>query len=114
MYSRTRGEGFGPEVKRRILLGTCILRESRYESYYLQALRVRTLIRSDYEAAFNRFDLLLGAVTPTTAFKLGEKKDDPVAMYHADICLLPGPWPVSRPSPFPADLARGGCLSGSS
>ncbi len=91
MYSRSRGEGFGPEVKRRILLGTHILREGQYESYYMQAMRVRTLIRRDYESAFERFDLLLGAVTPTTAFKLGEKVDDPVAMYHADICILPGP-----------------------
>lgn len=108
MYSRTRGEGFGPEVKRRILLGTSILRESRYESYYLQALRVRTLIRRDYEAAFNRFDLLLGAVTPTTAFKLGEKKDDPVAMYHADICLLPGPLAGIPALSVPGGLGSGG------
>ncbi|MFY9385612.1 MAG: Asp-tRNA(Asn)/Glu-tRNA(Gln) amidotransferase subunit GatA [Dethiobacteria bacterium] len=91
MYSRSRGEGLGPEVKRRLLLGTYILCESRYEAYYMQAMRVRTLIRRDYESAFKRFDLLLGAVTPTTAFKLGEKLDDPLAMYHADICILHGP-----------------------
>ncbi|NLA04684.1 MAG: Asp-tRNA(Asn)/Glu-tRNA(Gln) amidotransferase subunit GatA [Firmicutes bacterium] len=91
MFSRARGEGLGREVKQRLLLGTAILRENRYEPYYLQALRTRTLIRRDYEAAFERFDLLLGAVTPTTAFKLGEKKEDPLAMYHADICILPGP-----------------------
>ncbi|HOJ85177.1 MAG TPA: amidase family protein, partial [Bacillota bacterium] len=91
MYSRSRGEGLGPEVKRRLLLGTYILCESRYEAYYMQAMRVRTLIRRDYESAFKRFGLLLGAVTPTTAFKLGEKLDDPLAMYHADICILHGP-----------------------
>lgn len=108
MYSRTRGEGFGPEVKRRILLGTYILRESRYESYYLQALRVRALIRQDFEAAFNRFDLLLGAVTPTTAFKLGEKSDDPVAMYHADICVLPGPLAGVPALSVPCGLSKDG------
>lgn len=91
MYRRSRAEGFGPEVKRRILLGTHILRESLYEPYYVQAVRVRTLIRRAYESAFERFDLLLGAVTPTTAFKLGEKAEDPLAMYHADTCILPGP-----------------------
>ena len=91
MYSLSRGEGFGPEVKRRILLGTHILRERQYETFYLQALRLRTLIRRDYESAFERFDLLLGAVAPTTAFKLGEKSGDPLAMYSADICILPGP-----------------------
>lgn len=90
MYSRARGAGFGPEVKRRILLGTAVLRESRYERYYLQALRLRTLIRRDYEAAFSRFDLLLGAVTPSTAFKLGEKREDALAIYRSDICILPG------------------------
>lgn len=90
MYSRSRGEGFGPEVKSRILLGTHILREKFYEPYYVQAMRVRALILRDYQSAFERFDLLLGAVTPTTAFRLGEKADDPLAMYHADICILPG------------------------
>lgn len=91
MYSLSRSKGFGPEVKRRILLGTHILRESQYDSFYLQALRLRTLIRRDYESAFGRFDLLLGAVAPTAAFKLGEKTGDPLAMYSADICILPGP-----------------------
>ena len=90
MFSRARGEGFGAEVKERLLLGTAILRESRYESYYLQALRLRTLIRRDYEAAFKRFDLLLGAVAPTTAFKLGEKKEGSPAIHFADLCILPG------------------------
>lgn len=108
MYSRSRGEGFGPEVKRRILLGTHILREGQYEPYYVQAMRVRTLIRRDYESAFERFDLLLGAVTPTTAFKLGEKVDDPVAMYHADICILPGPLAGVPAISVPYGLDTGG------
>ena len=69
---------------------------------------MRASIRSDYEAAFNRFDLLLGAVTPTTAFKLGEKKDDPVAMYHADICLLPGPLAGIPALSVPGGLGSGG------
>ena len=85
-----------------------ILREGQYESYYMQAMRVRTLIRRDYESAFERFDLLLGAVTPTTAFKLGEKVDDPVAMYHADICILPGPLAGVPAISVPYGLDTGG------
>ncbi|MEW5785449.1 MAG: Asp-tRNA(Asn)/Glu-tRNA(Gln) amidotransferase subunit GatA [Bacillota bacterium] len=88
MFSRTRGEGFGPEVKRRIMIGTYALSAGYFDAYYLQALKVRTLIRGDYEAAFKRFDLLIGATTPTPAFKLGEKTDDPLQMYLSDICTL--------------------------
>ena len=91
MFSRSRGEGFGPEVKRRLLLGTYVLSKKQYDAYYLQALRVRALVCRDYQSAFKRFALLLGAVTPTAAFKLGEKVDDPLAMYHADICIVHGP-----------------------
>ncbi len=112
MYGRSRGEYLGPEVKRRILLGTYILREKQYEPYYAQAARVRTLIRRDYETAFKRFDLLLGAVTPTTAFKLGEKTDDPVAMYHADICILPGPLAGVPAISVPGGLDSGGLPMG--
>ncbi len=108
MYRRARGSGFGPEVKRRLLLGTAILREDRYETYYRQALRVRALIRRDYEKAFGRFDLLLGAVTPTTAYRLGEKKDDPLAMYHHDICILPGPLAGVPGLSFPCGLSAAG------
>ncbi len=112
MYSRSRGEGFGPEVKRRILLGTHILRESLYDSYYVKAMRLRTLICRDYQSAFERFDLLLGAVTPTTAFKLGEKIDDPVAMYHVDICILPGPLAGVPAISVPCGFDRGGLPTG--
>lgn len=112
MYRRARGQGFGPEVKRRILLGTSILSAGRYEPFYLQAQRVRALICRDHAAAFQRFDLLLGAVTPTTAFRLGEKDDDPAAMYRADICLLSAPL-AGLPAltvpckPGPGELPRG-------
>ena len=112
MYSRSRGEGFGPEVKRRILLGTHILREGQYESYYVQAMRVRTLIRRDYESAFEPRSPA-GAVTPTTAFKLGEKVDDPWP-YARDICILPGPLAGMPPSPFLTASTQAGCPSGCS
>jgi len=88
MFSRTRGLSFGPEVKRRILLGTYLLSERQYEDYFLAAQRVRTLINRDYREAFQKFDLLLGAVTPTPAFKLGEKREDPHQMSFSDLCLV--------------------------
>lgn len=88
MFSRTRGKGFGPEVKRRIMIGTYALSAGYYDAYYLQAMKVRTLIRRDYEAAFKSFDLLVGAATPTPAFQIGEKTDDPLQMYLSDICNI--------------------------
>jgi aspartyl-tRNA(Asn)/glutamyl-tRNA(Gln) amidotransferase subunit A len=88
MFSKTRGEGFGAEVKRRIMIGTYALSAGYYDAYYLQAMKIRTLIRRDYEAAFERFDLLIGATTPTAAFKIGEKTDDPLQMYLSDICNI--------------------------
>lgn len=88
MFSKTRGEGFGPEVKRRIMIGTYALSAGYYDAYYLKAMKVRTLIRRDYDQAFKRFDLLIGATTPTPAFKIGEKVDDPLEMYLADICNI--------------------------
>jgi aspartyl-tRNA(Asn)/glutamyl-tRNA(Gln) amidotransferase subunit A len=89
LYSQTRREGFGAEVKRRIMLGTYALSAGYYEAFYLRAQRVRTLVRRDFEAAFTRFDALLGPVTPTTAFRLGEKVDDPLQMYLSDIYTVP-------------------------
>ncbi len=89
MMSATRGEGFGPEVKRRIMLGTYALSAGYYEAYYGQAQKVRTLIIRDYEAAFERFDLLVSPTSPTTAFRIGEKADDPMAMYLNDIFTIP-------------------------
>ena len=88
MYGATRGQGFGPEVRRRIMLGTYVLNTSSYNDYYMQAMKVRTLIRQDYENAFQRFDLLAGATTPDPAFKLGAKTEQPLEMYRTDICTL--------------------------
>ena len=85
MYDRTRDEGFGAEVKRRIMLGTYVLSHGYYDAYYLKAQQVRTLLRRDYEAAFERADLVAMPTTPTPAFKLGEKTSDPLQMYLADI-----------------------------
>ena len=85
MYSRTRDEGFGPEVKRRIMLGTYVLSAGYYDAYYLKALQVRTLLRRDYEQAFERCDVVALPTTPTAAFRLGEKVDDPLQMYLEDI-----------------------------
>jgi len=89
LNSRTRGEGFGDEVKRRIMLGTYALSAGYYEAYYGQAQKVRTLVIRDFEAAFERFDLLLGPTSPTTAFRIGEKSEDPLAMYLSDVFTIP-------------------------
>ncbi|HEY0005485.1 MAG TPA: Asp-tRNA(Asn)/Glu-tRNA(Gln) amidotransferase subunit GatA [Pyrinomonadaceae bacterium] len=85
MYRRTRDEGFGPEVKRRIMLGTYVLSSGYYEAYYHKAQQARALLRKDYDAAFEKCDAILTPTTPTPAFKLGEKVDDPLAMYLNDI-----------------------------
>ncbi|MDT5294072.1 MAG: aspartyl-tRNA(Asn)/glutamyl-tRNA(Gln) amidotransferase subunit [Acidobacteriota bacterium] len=85
MYRRTREEGFGAEVKRRIMLGTYVLSSGYYDAYYLKAQKVRTLIRRDFLEAFNRCDAVLTPTTPTPAFRLGEKTDDPLSMYLSDI-----------------------------
>ncbi len=89
MYLRTRAAGFGPEVKRRMILGAFALSTGYYDAYYLRAQKVRTLIRHDFEAAFARCDVLLGPVAPTPAFRLGEKLADPLAMYLEDILTIP-------------------------
>lgn len=85
LYMRSRGEGFGTEVKRRILVGTYALSAGYYDAFYLKAQRVRRLIAADFEQAFEKVDVLVGPTTPTTAFELGEKSHDPVSMYMADI-----------------------------
>jgi aspartyl-tRNA(Asn)/glutamyl-tRNA(Gln) amidotransferase subunit A len=85
MYRRTRAEGFGPEVKRRIMLGTYALSAGYYDAYYLKALKVRRLIREDYDRAFEEVDFLVGPVTPTAAFRVGELVDDPLALYLQDL-----------------------------
>ena len=89
VMSISRAEGFGPEVKRRIMLGTYALSVGYYDAYYLQAQRVRTLIAEDFARAFEQVDVLVSPTTPTTAFKLGEKTEDPMEMYNFDLCTLP-------------------------
>ncbi len=89
MMANTRGEGFGPEVKRRILLGTYALSAGYYDAYYAQAQRVRTMVIGDFERAYEEVDVLIAPTTPTTAFRLGEKASDPLAMYLSDICTIP-------------------------
>ncbi len=86
---KTRGLGFGPEVKRRIMIGTYALSSGYYDAYYLKAQKVRTLIRREFDAAFEKYDVLVAPVTPTTAFRIGEKTDDPFAMYLNDVFTLP-------------------------
>jgi aspartyl-tRNA(Asn)/glutamyl-tRNA(Gln) amidotransferase subunit A len=89
MMSATRAVGFGPEVKRRIMLGTYALSAGYYDAYYGQAQKVRTLIADALAAAYEQFDVLIGATTPTTAFAIGDKVDDPWAMYLSDVCTVP-------------------------
>ncbi len=85
MYRQTRDGGFGMEVKRRIMLGTYALSAGYYDAYYLKAQKVRTLLTRDFDEAFNKVDVIAAPTAPTAAFKLGEKVDDPLAMYLADI-----------------------------
>ena len=88
LYERSRGEGFGSEVKRRILIGTYALSEGYFDAYYKKAQQIRRLIKQDFDRAFSLCDLLLSPTTPSTAFALGEKSDDPVAMYLEDIYTI--------------------------
>jgi aspartyl-tRNA(Asn)/glutamyl-tRNA(Gln) amidotransferase subunit A len=111
LYKRSRGEGFGDEVKRRIMTGTYVLSAGYYDAYYLQAQKVRTLIAQDFKRAFERVDLLVSPTSPTPAFDIGAKVDDPVTMYLNDIYTiganlagLPG---MSIPCGFVGDLPVG-------
>jgi aspartyl-tRNA(Asn)/glutamyl-tRNA(Gln) amidotransferase subunit A len=107
MMSKTRAEGFGPEVKRRIMIGTYALSAGYYEAFYGKAQKVRTLIRRDFAAAFEKADVLLTPTAPTPAFRLGEKTDDPLTMYLSDIftipCNLAGIPGISVPCGFSAE-----------
>lgn len=107
LYSRTRGAGFGPEVKRRIILGTYVLSSGYYDAYYLRAQKVRTLIRNDFIKAFEKVDAIVTPTTPTAAFKAGEKSGDPLQMYLSDIytisCNLAGICGISLPCGFTAN-----------
>ena len=89
LFVKTRSEGFGEEVKRRIMLGTYALSSGYYDAYYKKALQVRTLIKQDFDKAFEKFDVLIAPTTPTPAFRLGEKTDDPLQMYMSDVCTVP-------------------------
>ena len=108
---KTRQQGFGAEVKRRIMIGTYALSAGYYEAYYLKAQKVRTLIRREFEEAFQRFDALVTPTSPTVAFRLGEKTEDPVQMYLADIYTVPvnvaGPARHIRPLRFLGRSAGG-------
>ena len=112
LYFKSRGEGFGPEVKRRVLLGAYVLSSGYKDAYYIRAQKVRSLIRKDFTDAFARVDALLTPTTPTPAFPLGEKTSDPLAMYLADIYTisanLAGLPAISIPGkPTPAGLPTG-------
>ena len=89
MYKKTRAEGFGPEVKRRIMIGTYVLSHGYYDAYYLQAQKLRRMIADDFQACFQRCDVIAGPVAPTVAWKLGQQQGDPLQAYLADIFTLP-------------------------
>ena len=110
LYGKTRGKGFGAEVKRRIILGTYVLSSGYYDAYYLRAQKVRTLIRNDFLKAFEKVDVIASPTSPTAAFKIGEKSDDPLQMYLSDIftisCNLSGMCGVSVPCGFTSGRPR--------
>jgi aspartyl-tRNA(Asn)/glutamyl-tRNA(Gln) amidotransferase subunit A len=89
MFKKSRSQGFGPEVKRRIMLGTYALSSGYYDAYYLKAQKVRTLIKQDFAKAYQKCDVLFTPTTPTVAFKFGEKTNDPLSMYLSDIATIP-------------------------
>jgi aspartyl-tRNA(Asn)/glutamyl-tRNA(Gln) amidotransferase subunit A len=106
MYERTRAAGFGAEVKRRIMLGTYALSSGYYEAYYGRAQRVRTKIAEDFAAAFERFDYLVTPTSPTVAFKLGARAENPLAMYMSDYCTVPMSLAGLPAISIPAGLAQ--------
>jgi aspartyl-tRNA(Asn)/glutamyl-tRNA(Gln) amidotransferase subunit A len=108
MYRRSRAEGFGSEVKRRIMIGTYCLSAGYYDAYYEKAQRVRTLVINDFKEAFSKFDILLSPTSPTTAFKIGEKVEDPLTMYLSDICTIPVNLAGLPAISIPAGLSAGG------
>ena len=89
MYENTRSDGFGDEVKRRILIGTYVLSSGYYDAYYIKAQKVRQLIKNDFDQSFKKVDAILTPSTPSAAFKIGEKKNDPISMYLNDIFTVP-------------------------
>ena len=107
MYKKTRAEGFGDEVKRRIMIGTYVLSHGYYDAYYLQAQKIRRMIADDFQQAFKDCDVIAGPVAPTVAWKLGEKSNDPVANYLADIFTLPGSLAGLPGMSFPVGFGAG-------
>jgi aspartyl-tRNA(Asn)/glutamyl-tRNA(Gln) amidotransferase subunit A len=105
MNRATREAGFGAEVKRRILLGTYALSSGYYEAWYGRALKLRTMIIRDFERAFSRVDVLVSPTSPTTAFRIGERADDPLLMYLSDVCTVPTPLAGSCAVSIPCGLA---------
>lgn len=116
LYERSRSEAFGDEVKRRIMIGTYVLSAGYYDAYYLKAQKIRTLISDDFRRAFQEVDLILSPTTPSAAFKLGEKSDDPISMYLSDIYTIPanmaGIPGISIPAGFKNGLPVGAQLLG--
>ncbi len=108
MYKKTRAEGFGDEVKRRIMIGAYVLSHGYYDAYYLQAQKIRRMIADDFQNAFKQCDVIAGPVAPTVAWKIGEKSDDPVANYLADIFTLPGSLAGLPGMSLPAGFGEGG------
>jgi aspartyl-tRNA(Asn)/glutamyl-tRNA(Gln) amidotransferase subunit A len=107
MYERTRGAGFGREVKRRVMLGAYALSSGYYEAYYGTALKVRTLIAADFKTAFERFDFIATPTSPWVAFELGAKTDDPLQMYLNDFCTVPMPLAGIPAISIPCGLSEG-------
>jgi aspartyl-tRNA(Asn)/glutamyl-tRNA(Gln) amidotransferase subunit A len=105
VMAATREAGFGAEVKRRIIIGTYALSSGYYEAYYGQAQKVRTLISRDFDKAFSQADVLVSPSTPITAFKIGEKVNDPLAMYRNDLCTIPSNLAGNASASFPVGLA---------
>ncbi len=112
LYYRSRGEGFGEEVKRRIMLGTYVLSSGYYDAYYLRAQKVRTLIRRDFDRVFEKVDCLIGPTTPTVAFREGEKTDDPLSMYLSDVYTISANLAGLPALSLPCGLNAEGCPIG--
>ena len=108
MYRKTRAEGFGDEVKRRIMIGTYVLSHGYYDAYYLQAQKIRRMVADDFQQAFRQCDVIAGPVAPTVAWKIGEKRDDPVANYLSDIFTLPASLAGLPGMSVPAGFGAGG------
>ena len=108
MYEKTRSEGFGAEVQRRIMIGTYVLSSGYYDAYYLKAQKVRKLIKNDFDEAYKKVDAILTPSTPSSAFKIGEKTNDPVSMYLNDIFTVPSSLAGLPAISIPAGLSKNG------